>query len=156
MYFIVAARMNFDCCAMLKELVKQRESVKELIVTQSKMQEFSRKALTALSAEQTLMDEYDRKVILVQQELSKVKSTVLGPQQQEDGLVLSVNVELGAVAVNLGYAEGLIQGSEWNVKVDDREVATIKILEVRRSVSLALVTKGSIGDIPIGSKLKKK
>ena len=141
--------------AMLKELIDDRESVKRLIHKQSELQEFSRKALTALNAEQTLMDEYDRKEILVLQELNKVKATLLDPQQG-NGLVLSINVELGAVAVNLGYAQGLIQGSEWNVKDGDRKVATIKILEVRRSISLALVTEGSIGDIPIGSKLEKK
>ena len=142
--------------AMLKELTNNRESVQELIRKQSELQEFSRKALTALSAEQTLKDEYERKAILVQKELNRVKSTILGPEQQKDGLVLSVNVELGAVAVNLGYAQGLIQGSEWNVKVDGRKVAAIKILEVRRSISLALVTEGSAGDIPAGAKLEKK
>ena len=141
--------------AMLKELIDDRESVKRLIHKQSELQEFSRKALTALNAEQTLMDEYDRKEILVQQELNKVKATLLDPQQG-DALVLSKNVELGAVAVNLGYAQGLIQGSEWNVKDGDRKVATIKILEVRRSISLALVTEGSIREILIGSKLEKK
>ena len=141
--------------AMLQELIDDRESVKGLIRKQSELQEFSRKALTALNAEQTLMDEYDRKEILVQQELNKVKATLLDPQQG-DALVLSKNVELGAVAVNLGYAQGLIQGSEWNVKDGDRKVATIKILEVRRSISLALVTEGSIREILIGSKLEKK
>jgi hypothetical protein len=130
--------------------------VRELVLRQGEMQRFSRKALTVLSAEQALMDEFDRKMILVQQELKKVKATVLGPEQRKDALVLSVNVELGAVAVNLGYAQGLIQGSEWNVKVDDRKIATIKILEVRHSISLALVTTGSVSEIPLGSKLVKK
>jgi hypothetical protein len=42
------------------------------------------------------------------------------------------------------------------VTVNDRKIATIKIIEARRNSSLALITEGSAKGIIAGSKVSKK
>ena len=41
------------------------------------------------------------------------------------------------------------------LRLTRREVATIKMIEVRRNTSLALITRGTVTDIVVGSPLKK-
>ena len=103
-----------------------------------------------------MLKEYDNKAALVEREMKLVKETVFAAREEGAAYVLSVNADLNVLASSQGYAQGVNQGSEWNVTVNGREVATIKMIEVRRNTSLALITRGTVTDIVVGSPLKKK
>ncbi|MDD7984174.1 hypothetical protein PQO01_04300 [Lentisphaera marina] len=141
---------------LLKELSSCRNAILALERKQDEFREYGRKALNSLKAEKLLLDEYDNKAALVDQELKIVKNTVFATKKEGAAYVLSVNAGLNVLAMSQGYAQGVIQGSDWNVTVNDRKVATIKIIEARRNSSLALITEGPAKQIIAGSKVSKK
>ena len=141
---------------LLKELSLCRNAILALEQKQDEFREYGRKALSSLKAEKILLDEYDDKAALVDQELKIVKNTVFAAKKEGAAYVLAVNADDNVLAMSQGYAQGVIQGSEWNVTVNDRKIATIKIIEARRNSSLALITEGSAKDIIAGSKVSKK
>ena len=141
---------------LLKELSLCRNAILALEQKQDEFREYGRKALSSLKAEKILLDEYDDKAALVDQELKIVKNTVFAAKKEGAAYVLAVNADDNVLAMSQGYAQGVIQGSDWNVTVNDRKIATIKIIEARRNSSLALITEGSAKDIIAGSKVSKK
>ncbi|WP_157473722.1 hypothetical protein [Lentisphaera araneosa] len=141
---------------LLKELSLCRNAILALEQKQDEFREYGRKALSSLKAEKILLDEYDDKAALVDQELKIVKNTVFAAKKEGAAYVLAVNADDNVLAMSQGYAQGVIQGSDWNVTVNDRKIATIKIIEARRNSSLALITEGSAKGIIAGSKVSKK
>ena len=141
---------------LLKELSKCRQALRALEQKHNEFREYGRKTLRALKAEEFLLKEYDNKAALVEREMKVVKETVFAAREDGAAYVLSVNADLNVLASSQGYAQGVVQGSEWNVTVNGRKVATIKMIEVRRETSLALITRGIAADIVVGSPLEKK
>ncbi|WDE98293.1 hypothetical protein PQO03_21005 [Lentisphaera profundi] len=142
---------------LLKELSLCRNAIVALERKQDEFREYGRKALSSLKAEKILLEEYDNKAALVNQELKIVKNTVFAVKEEGAAYVLKLDAELNVLAMSQGYAQGVVQGSDWNVTVNDRKVATIKIIEARRNSSLALIIEGSAKDIkPGSSKVSKR
>ena len=141
---------------LLKELSKCRQALRTLEQKYNEFRDYGRKTLRALKAEPVLLTEYDNKAALVEREMKEVRETVFATRENGAAYVLSVNTDLNVLASSQGYAQGVVQGSEWNVTVNGREVATIKMIEVRRNISLALITRGTATDIVVGSPLQKK
>ena len=155
---LISADMKSDevDAVLLKELSKCRQALRALERKHDEFREYGRKTLRALKAEEILLKEYDSKAALVEREMKVVKETVFAAREEGAAYVLSVNADLNVLASSQGYAQSVVQGSEWNVTVNGREVATIKMIEVRRDISLALITRGTATDIVVGSPLQKK
>ncbi|MFA4944714.1 MAG: hypothetical protein WC789_08455 [Lentisphaeria bacterium] len=64
--------------------------------------------------------------------------------------VLAVNPELGVIALDAGAAAGMRPGSWWQVRDQDREVARVRVIEVRSSLSAAQVVEGRIDRLAPG------
>ena len=77
------------------------------------------------------------------------------PIATNEHYVLRVNLDLNVLAMSQGYKQGIVPGSDWNVRVADRKVATIKVIEVRRNLSLALIVSGKANEIVVGAKIEK-
>ena len=76
-------------------------------------------------------------------------------QSRKSGMVLDINRKLGVVAIDLGYGDGVTQGSEWQVKEADRKIASLKIVQVRRSLSLGVLVEGKLQDVLQGATVDK-
>ena len=103
---------------LLKELSKCRQALRALEQKHNEFRDYGRKTLRALKAEEVLLDEYDNKAALVEQEIKTVKETVFLAREDGAAYVLSVNADLNVLASSQGYAQGVNQGSEWNVTVN--------------------------------------
>ena len=139
---------------LLKELDQIKNLIYELKNKQDDLKDFSLKSLKSLNAEQVLIDEYIKKVALLEYELSKALEDI-NPKAASEQYVLRVNSDLNVLAMSQGYKQGIVPGSNWNVRVDNRKVATIKIIEVRRNVSLALIVSGEVNHIVVGAEIVK-
>ena len=76
-------------------------------------------------------------------------------QKRDKGMVLDVNKKLGVVAITLGYSDGVTQNSEWQVIEAGKKLASLKIVEVRKSISLGVLTEGKLVDVPQGASVEK-
>jgi hypothetical protein len=76
-------------------------------------------------------------------------------QNRKSGMVLDINRKLNVVAIDLGYSDGVTQSSEWQVIEDGRKVALLKIVQVRRSLSIGILTEGKLQNVLQGATVKK-
>ena len=76
--------------------------------------------------------------------------------KNDTATVVSKNLELNTVVIDLGYKDGIRQTSRFKVLVDDDKVAEIEVVLVDRSVSIAVPVKGKLRDVPIGASVVKK
>jgi len=107
-----------------------------------------------LKAGDTVKEKFKAKAALVRVRVASL--LIAGKLQKHDtGLVLDINKKLGVLAINLGYGDGVAQGSEWQVKEAGKIIALLKIVEVRKSLSLGMMTKGKLQDVPQGATVVK-
>jgi hypothetical protein len=105
-------------------------------------------------ADEAVEEKFKAKAALVREKLAGL--LVAGSMQNRlNGMILDVNKELEVVAVNIGYGDGVTQGSEWQVIEDSRKIASLKIIEVRRSLSLGVLTEGKLQDVLQGATVEK-
>jgi hypothetical protein len=65
--------------------------------------------------------------------------------------ILDVNAELAAAILDIGRDDGARLGSQWRVPNGRGGETLLQIIQVRPSLSAAVVTKGKIGNILAGS-----
>ena len=140
--------------SLLKELVALREKSG---LTSQQFEELNRYVLNSynlLKADETVKEKLTAKAALIRVKLASLL-TAGNLQKREKGLVLNVNEDLKVVAISLGYGDGVTQGSEWQVKEAEKILASLKIVEVRKSISLGILTQGKLKDVPQGASVEK-
>lgn len=65
--------------------------------------------------------------------------------------VLAVNDDLQVVVLDAGYADGVRQGSRWQITREDQVVARLRVIELRANMSAALLSDGRLENIGLGS-----
>ena len=71
-----------------------------------------------------------------------------------DCRVLSVNLDLGVVALDAGASAGMRAGTVWQVLDREKPAARIRIIEVRPGISAAQVLEGSVTRLAPGMKVR--
>jgi len=79
--------------------------------------------------------------------LEQVPSLVAGRDGRQNGSdecrILAVNDDLRIIVLNAGSQDGVREGARFTVQIgDDKEAATVRVLEARVSLSAAVVEKG--------------
>jgi hypothetical protein len=139
---------------LLTELAKVSRRAADLERTQEELILFVQAALVTLKAEPGLEAEFRRKAAVAKESVRALRDTgSLMPVGK--GTLLSVNSDLGVVAITLGYADGVKQGEEWAVVHAGRRIANLRILSVRQTLSLATVTEGELQSLPLGAAVEK-
>ena len=139
---------------LLKELMTLR---KESGMTSQQFDEMYRFVLNSyklLKADETVEETFKAKAALIREKLASML-TAGSSKESKVGMVLDINPKLDVVAINLGYGDGVTQGSEWQVKEDNEIVASLKIVEVRKSLSLGILTKGKLQDVLQGATVER-
>ena len=139
---------------LLKELMTFR---KESGMTSQQFEEMYRFVLNSyklLKADQTVEETFKAKAALIRERLASTL-TAGSSKNSKKGMVLDINPKLDVIAINLGYGDGVTQGSEWQVTEDNKFVASLKIVEVRKSLSLGILTKGKLQDVLQGATVER-
>lgn len=106
-------------------------------------------------ADETVFGKFEAKAALISDRLESMQ--VAGrSEDRKEGLVLDVNKQLAVVAISLGYSNGVTQGSEWQITEAGKVLASLKIVEVRKSLSLGVLTEGKLQDVLQGATVEKK
>ncbi len=140
---------------LLKELMAFR---KESALTSQQFEDlykYTVESYKLLNADKTVEETFKVKAALVREKISSLL-TQSKTKESNKGMVLDINLKLNVVAINLGYNDGVNQGSEWQVSEDNRNVASLKIIEVRKSLSLGVLTEGKIQDVLQGATVVKR
>jgi predicted XRE-type DNA-binding protein len=140
---------------LLKELMAFR---KESAVTLQQFEDLYKymvESYKLLKADKTVEETFKIKAALVREKISSLL-TQSKAKQSESGMVLDINTQLNVVAINLGFSDGVSQGSEWQVSEDNTVVASLKIIEVRKSLSIGILTEGKIQDVLQGATVVKR
>lgn len=107
-----------------------------------------------IKADEVVEQGFKAKAALVREKIAVMLSA--GKlQNRKAGMVLDINRKLDVVAIDLGYSDGVTQGSEWQVMEDDRKIASLKIVQVRRSLSLGVLIDGRLQDVLQGATVEK-
>lgn len=107
-----------------------------------------------VKADEVVEREFKAKAALVREKIAVMLSA--GKlQNRKAGMVLDINRKLDVVAIDLGYSDGVTQGSEWQVMEDGRKIASLKIVQVRRSLSLGVLIDGRLQDVLQGATVEK-
>ena len=139
---------------LLKELMTLR---KESGMTSQQFEEMYKFVLNSyklLKADETVEETFKAKAALIREKLASML-TAGSSKKSKTGMVLDINPKLDVIAINLGYSDGVTQGSEWQVKEDNKFVASLKIVEVRKSLSLGILTKGKLQDVLQGATVER-
>lgn len=140
---------------LLKELMTLR---KESGMTSQQYEELCRFVVDSyklLKADQTVEETFKAKAALVREKIASML-TAGSSKKSKKGMVLDTNPKLDVVAINLGYSDGVTQGSEWQVKEDSGNIASLRIVEVRKSLSLGILTEGKLQDVLQGATVERK
>jgi cellobiose-specific phosphotransferase system component IIA len=136
--------------SLLKELVTLRERSG---MTSQQFEELYKVVINSyklLKADNAVEEKFKAKAALIREEIASLL-TAGNLLKRDKGLVLSINEKLDVVAISLGYSDGVTQSSEWQVKEAGKIIASLKIVEVRKSISLGVLTKGSLQEVPQGA-----
>jgi hypothetical protein len=145
------ARINES---LLKELMVLQEKSGMASQQFEELYKYVINSYRLLKANDTVKEKFKAKAALVREKVASLLTA--GKLQKHDtGLVLSINTKLDVLAINLGYGDGVTQGSEWQVKEAGKIIASLKIVEVRKSLSLGMMTKGKLQDVPQGATVVK-
>lgn len=140
---------------LLKEIMTLR---KESGMTSQQFEDMCRfvtNSYKLLKADETVEETFKAKAALIREKLASML-TAGSTKDSKKGMVLDINPKLDVVAINLGYSEGVTQGSEWQVKEDNKKVASLRIVEVRKSLSLGILTEGKLQDVLQGATVERK
>ena len=107
-----------------------------------------------LKAEEAVKEKFKAKAALIRERIASLL-TAGNMQKRDKGMVLDINKKLEVVAITLGYSDGVTQNSEWQVIEAGKVLASLKIVEVRKSISLGVLTKGKLGDVSQGASVEK-
>jgi hypothetical protein len=140
--------------SLLKEIVALREGSGLTSRQFEEMCAYVRSTYKLLQADKTVKEKFKAKAALIRAKIASLL-TAGKLQNSENGMVIKVNEKLDVVAISLGYSDGVTQGSEWQVKEVDRNIASLKIVEVRKSISLGVLTKGKLQDVLQGATVER-
>lgn len=103
-------------------------------------------------------DQEELKKMLTEVRKQNLKDLISSSElfNNDTATVVSKNLELNTVVIDLGYKDGIRQTSRFKVLVDDDKVAEVEVVLVDRSVSIAVPVKGKLRDVPIGASVVKK
>ena len=76
--------------------------------------------------------------------------------KKDTATVVSKNLELNTVVIDLGFKDGVRQSDRYEVRVNGKREAVVEVVLVDRSVSIAVPVKGKLRDVPIGASVVKK
>ena len=65
--------------------------------------------------------------------------------------VLAVNDELNVVVLDAGRAQGIRLGSSWQITNQREQVTTLRIIELRQSVCVGMITEGKLATVIPGA-----
>ena len=139
---------------LLKELMTLRKESGMTSQQFDEMYKFVLNSYKLLKAGETVEETFKAKAALIREKLASML-TAGSSRKSETGMVLDINPKLDVIAINLGYSDGVTQGSEWQVKEDNNIVASLKIVEVRKSLSLGILTKGKLQDVLQGATVER-
>jgi hypothetical protein len=140
---------------LLKDLALSR---KEALFVSQQFEDLSEYVLSSyklLKVEQAVIDRFNAKAALLRERLALLL-TAGKVQERPSGVVIDVNEDLAVVAIDLGYGDGVTQGSEWQVEGTSSKSVSIKIVEVSRSLSLGVMLTGKLQDVPRGATVVRK
>ena len=126
-----------------------REIQQELARRLREFETYLRSVLDVLQPSEVLRREvterFDELIALVEQSVrppSKVARRGGGSVERRKCRVLAVNDELQVVVLDSGFDSGVRQGTYWRVTKDSTVLARLRVIEVRPSLSAAVVVDG--------------
>ena len=140
--------------ALLNDLVGQRDKSVQASKQFEDLVSFVADSYKLIKADEAVEKEFKAKAALVREKIA-VMLAAGNMQNRRSGMVLDINRELGVIAIDLGFSDGVTQGSEWQVKEDDQKIASLKIVQVRRSLSLGVLVEGKLQDVLQGATVDK-
>ncbi|MCH2206805.1 MAG: hypothetical protein MK132_13165 [Lentisphaerales bacterium] len=140
--------------ALLNDLIGQRDKSVQASRQFEDLVNYVTDSYKLIKADEAVEKEFKAKAALVREKIAVMLSAG-NLQSRKSGMVLDINRKLGVVAIDLGYSDGVTQGSEWQVKEDDRKIASLKIVQVRRSLSLGVLVEGKLQDVLQGATVDK-
>lgn len=149
-----------DAEELNKVLVLELKAYKVSVLQQEKallaLEFFLEEKFKALKAPLKDQEEIKKYVSAVRKQ--NLKDLISSSELVKNGTatVVSKNLELNTVVIDLGYKDGVRQASRFKVLVDDEVLAELEILLVDRSVSIGIPVKGKLIDVPVGASVVKK
>lgn len=107
-------------------------------------------------ADEALKAGLDGRLLLLEKHLQEARKLTRPPEKRAAKAaprkcrILDVNAKLGAAILDIGRDDGARLGSQWRVS-NGRDETLLQIIQVRPSLSAAVVAKGKIGNILAGS-----
>ena len=140
---------------LLKELKALKKKAGWTSLQFDKLREFVLNTYKLQKTDDSVVEKFNVKTALISEKLESILA--LGrSQDQTRGLVLDVNEELDVVAIGLGYSDGVTQGSIWQQVDAGDDPVMLRVIEIRKFLSLGVLVQGRLQDVLRGAAVERK